>query len=340
MSLRGLSIACLVAGLAGAAVLAGYWVWGAGQIEDGVRRWAEEQRARGYEVAFEGPEVDGFPLFHEARLAAPVVGSPGGWRWAGSPLSARAALWDPQTLELAFPGLHRLRRPGPAGQPDVELGLAEAVGTLRLRPDGRLSGLEARLERIELRAPPAGEARAASLRLTVTPAYPERATLPPHFAFTAEVLGLVLPPALAGPLDPEAEFARLEGRLEGVIPDAEPRLALALWRNAGGVLVVDRLKLRWPPLDLEARGRLTLDEGLRPLGELTARIAGLPALLDRLTAQGRITPEQALPIQMVARALASGTNEEGQPVVELPVSFRGGHLFLGPFPLMPLSPVL
>ena len=332
MSLRGAFFGCLAAGLAGAAVLAGYWVWGAGQIEDGVRRWAEQQRARGYEVAFEGPEVDGFPLFHEARLAAPILGSPGGWRWAGPALSGRAALWDPLTLELAFPGLHRLRRP--AGQPDVELVLGEAAGTLRLRPDGRLSSLEARLERIELRAPPVGETKAARLSLSVIPADPE------HFAFTGEVLGLILPPALAGPLDPEVEFARLEGRLEGAIPDAEPRLALALWRHAGGVLVVDRLKVRWPPLDLEARGRLTLDEGLRPVGELTARIAGLPALLDRLTAQGRISPKQALPIQMVTRALARGTNEEGRAVVELPVSFRGGRLYLGPFPLMPLSPVL
>ncbi len=79
---------------------------------------------------------------------------------------------------------------------------------------------------------------------------------------------------------------------------------------------------------------------MRPLGELTARIAGLPALLDRLAAQGRIAPEQALPIGIAVRALARGTNEEGRAVVELPVSFRGGHLFLGPFPLMPLSPVL
>ncbi len=30
--------------------LAGYWFWAAGQIETAIARWAEERRARGYEI--------------------------------------------------------------------------------------------------------------------------------------------------------------------------------------------------------------------------------------------------------------------------------------------------
>ena len=85
MTFRGILFACAVAALALAAVLTGYWFWWAGQIEEGVQRWAEQQRARGYEIAFEGPAVDGFPFFHDARLLRPAIGTPDGWHWEGPP---------------------------------------------------------------------------------------------------------------------------------------------------------------------------------------------------------------------------------------------------------------
>jgi hypothetical protein len=211
---------------------------------------------------------------------------------------------------------------------------------LQLRLDGRLAGVEANLAGIELSAPDIGQARAASLRLTGAADYLESSDFPSHVGFSGQAAGVSLPPIRNNPLDGEVEFARLDGRLEGAIPDAAPRRALGLWRDAGGVLVIERLELLWPPLDMEARGRLTLDEALRPKGELTARIADLPALLDRLAARGLIPAEQLPAMKLASLAFAGGTNARGRPVTELPVSFRDGYLLLGPVPLTRLSPLL
>jgi hypothetical protein len=329
MTLGRILSAVLLAALA-AAGLAGYWQWWRGQIETGVLAWAEVQRARGYEVAFEGPGVAGFPLYLDTRLARPVLGSPGGWRWEGPALAGRMRLWDPRRLDVAFPGLHRLTR----------VGAAEADGTLVLRADGRLDALEALLYGLDLTAPEIGPAQAARLSLSLTPGYPEGPAAPVHFDISGEALDLALPTAARAALEPHAERLSLIGRLEGAFPDAEPRLALALWREAGGAFQIERLEATWAPLDLEATGRLSLDEQLRPLGDLQTRIAGLPRYLDRLAARGLMEPKQALAIKAAVLALSREEDGEGRAVVELPLSFRQGFLFLGPLRLTALSPVL
>ena len=96
----------------------------------------------------------------------------------------------------------------------------------------------------------------------------------------------------------------------------------------------------WPPITLQASGRVSLDEALRPLGDFTARIAGLPELFDRLTAQGLMTEEQNVASEMAVLAFARERDSQDRPVVELPVSFRQGYLYLGPVRLAPVSPVL
>ena len=340
MTLRRCLAACLLACLAAVAGVSGYWHWWSAEIETGVLRWAETQRARGYEVAFDGPGIEGFPFFLDARLARPALGSPGGWRWEGPALAGRMRLWDPRRLDVSFPGRHRLGRAGASGQTNADMTAAQADGTFVFRVDGRLDALDALLRGVDLNAPEVGPAQAASLSLAVTPGYPEDLAQPIHFDFAGEALDLTLPAADRIALEPRGERLSLTGRLEGAIPDAAPRLALALWRDAGGVLVIDRLEADWAPLDLRASGRLSLDAQLRLLGELRTRIAGLPRYLDRLAARGLMEAKQALVIKAAVLALSQERDSEGRAVVELPISFRQGFLFLGPFRLAALSPVL
>ncbi len=333
--------AILTAALAvAAAALAGYWFWYAGQIEDGIARWAAEQRQRGYRVAYGGPVIDGFPLTHVARLEGPKIETPSGWRWQGPPLTGRMKVWNPQRIAVSFAGLHRLYGPDTATAGGAEIESVAADAVVSVRPDGRLQGVQAEISGFELRGYLAEPLRAAALRVHVQLLYPDQPTQPIHFAFDGEARDIQLPPALASPFDPRAEHIRAQGRLEGAIPDAEPRLALTLWRNAGGQLVVDRLELDWPPITLEATGRLTLDEALRPLGDLQARIAGLPDLLDRLAAQGLMTQNQTRATKLAVLASAAERDSQGRAVFELPLTFRQGYLYLGPFPLVPISPVL
>lgn len=340
MTPRRLTASLAVALAVAAAALSGYWFWYAGQIEDGIARWAAEQRQRGYRIAYGGPVIDGFPLTHVARLEGPIIETPSGWRWRGPPLTGRMKVWSPQRIAISFAGLHRLqgRDIGTAGGAEIESAAADVV--VFVHPDGRLQDADAEFSDLELRDYLSEPLRAATLRVHLQPLYPDQPTQPIHFAFDGEARDIRVPPAIARPFDPRIEYLRAQGRLEGAIPDTEPRLALTLWRNAGGRLVLDRLELDWPPITLEAAGSLTLDEALRPLGDLQARIAGLPALLDRLAAQGLMTKNQARATKLAVLALAAERDSQGRAVVELPVSFRQGYLYLGPLPLVPVSPVL
>lgn len=330
----------LAAAVLAIAALSAYWVWYAAQIEAGIARWAEERRQGGYQVTFGGPTIDGFPLSHVTRLGAPAVAAPSGWRWQGPPLTGRMKIWDPQTIAVSFAGLHRLERLEAGRLTDAEIESERAQAVVRVRADGRLDSADAQLNGLELRGNPLGRYSASSLRLRLVPVYPAQPGQAVHLTFSSEVRDLRLPPAVAGPLDQQAERLHLEGRLEGAVQDVEPRLALSLWRDAGGALVVDRLELSWDPLDLQANGRMTLDSELRPLGDLNARIAGLPELFDRLAARGLMPPDQVSAMKLAVLALARERDSEGRDVVELPVSFRGGYLFLGPLRLAPVSPVL
>ena len=50
----------------------------------------------------------GFPFALSVSFRAPRVTTPQGLTWQGPPILGEAKLWDPFTIDLRFPGLHRL----------------------------------------------------------------------------------------------------------------------------------------------------------------------------------------------------------------------------------------
>ena len=337
---RSLALALLTVAALIAVAASGYWVWWAGQLERGIAQWRDQQRLRGYEITYGGPAIDGFPLAHVARFDGPAIRSPDGARWRGPALSARAALWDPYTIAVSFAGRHVVERLNAGRLDTATLDSREADGLLRLRSDGRLESADATLQGLEVLAEPLGRFASGWLRLSLTPDYsPETGILLGH-AFAVETSQLQVPAALAAPLDPTAERIVAVGRLDGVFPQAEPRLALAAWRDGGGALDLERVEVEWPPLGVTASGRLTLDDQLRPEGQLAARIAGLPELLDRLVEQGLMTAQQVSNIKLAVLVFAGERDDKSRPVLAAPLIFRAGILSLGPLPLARISPVL
>jgi len=340
MRMRTLVLAVLTVAVLIAAAASAYWVWWAGQLERGIAQWRAEEAARGYEISYEGPAIDGFPLAHVAHFGVPVIQSPAGAQWEGPALTARSPLWDPRRVAVAFSGRHILERLNAGKLDTVVLDSRAAEGRLRLGNDGRLESAEATLEGLEVLAAPFGQFAGDRLHLRLAPVTEAGTELPIGLAFSLETEALQVPAALAAPLDPTANKIAAAGRLDGVFPPVEPRLALAAWRDTGGALEFERLEIDWPPLTLSASGRLVLDDRFRPAGELAARIAGLPALLDRLAAAGQMTPEQASTTKLAVLAFAGESDAAGRPVVAVPVILRAGILYLGPLPLARISPVL
>ena len=337
MTRRPLILALAVL-LALAAGWTGFWVWSAGQLETAVARFADQQRARGLTISYEGPAVSGFPVGLSAGFDAPLVAAPQGWRWAGPAVSGRARVWSPFTIETDFPGLHRITfKPEPQA-PDVEIEAEaeEASAWARLRSDGQVDQGAIAIGQLVVRSPLVGPSAAERLVGRYGPSRPGETAAGPELDLAFEGAGLILPEKIETPLGRQIESAIIEATLVGEIPPGKPKQALARWRESGGKLEVMRLSTVWGPLQLEAEGTASLDAQFRPIGAFQTRIRGLAETLDALARAGIIESGAVFAAQLALAALG-GDGENG---LQVPITLQEGRVFLGPVPIARLSPVL
>lgn len=330
-----------LAALAGGA-LALYWLWAAAALEDGIAAWTAEQRARGYELSYVGPEIGGFPARLDVRFQAPRVTAPQGWRWSGGAIRGEAAFWQPLTLNLQLPRHQELEIEIETGWRRLTLDAAAGRGRIHLGRGGRAEAATVEFDQAVLRDATGPELSADYLRYGMVRRPPTAEGLRDWTLFlNGEIAALALPaPAAAGPLGPEIQRLEFEATLIGRIETGPPKRALAAWRDGGGLLEVTRVDAVWGPLALSADGTATLDAAFRPEGAFTARIRGLPETLDRMTAQRLIEPGAALALRLGALALSNDEDGSGRPVVQLPITLQDGLIYLGPVAIGKLAPVL
>ncbi len=317
------------------AALAIYWLWAAGQVRTAIAQWAETQRAEGYDITYAGPEVRGFPIRLAVRLDDPRIAAPHGWRWSGAAIAGEAAFWQPLLLRLTLPRQQDLVAIWRGHERTLQLDAARADGMVRFDTRGQAVTATMDMADVTVREASGGSLRASRLHHEVT--------RPPNGDSRMQVRGeiddLILPEA-PSPFPETVEHLAYRADLIGEIPSGEPAAALAAWRDAGGLLEVSDLSLTWGPLAVRADGTAALDELLRPQGAFSARIAGLPEMLDALVAQGAMKPGAAAALRLAVLTLADGRDPNGRPIVRLPVTLQDGRVFLGPAPLARLDPVL
>lgn len=323
------------------AVIAGggtaYWHWSAGRLAAWIDAWTDQQRGRGYEVNYGGPEIGGFPLALTARLETPGIASPRGWRWDGPTVFGHAVLWNPFAVLLDFPGRHRIN--GLAPTETAEIAVARASAVVLMQVDGQIGEATINAEGLSIEHPEAalGAARA---RLSLGPVAPATDGRPRRLLLAGEFADATLPEDRNPPFGPAIEHLAFEADLTGDIPGGAPRELLEGWRDAGGRLELRRLEVTWGTLALEAAGTLGLDDELRPEGSLTARLRDIGRTVDSLADAGLIKAKQARTAKVLLLTLAGRPAQDGSTVVTLPVTLRDGLLYLGPAPLLRLSPVL
>jgi len=342
MRLRSKILAALALPVLAGGALALYWLWAAETLGDSIAAWAAEQRARGYELSYVGPEIGGFPLRLDVRFQAPRVTAPQGWRWSGGALRGAAAFWQPLTLNLELPQHQELEVEGAGAWRRLTLDAAAGRGRIHLGRAGWAEAATIELDEAVLRDATGSELGADYLRYGMVRRPPTAEGVRDWTLFmNGEVSALQLPPAAAGgPLGPQVQRLEFEATLIGRIETGPPKQALAAWRDGGGRLEVSRVDAIWGPLAFSADGTATLDAKFRPLGAFTARVRGLPETLDRMTAQGLLEPGAALALRLGALALAKGEDENGRPVVQLPITLQDGQVYLGPVAVAKLAPVL
>src|SRR5690554_3669272 len=131
---------------------AAYWHLMADRLEQGIERWAEEQRSHGLEADWTDFVIDGFPLRLRARFTTPRLIRRDGalpWSWQGDSLTLETQPWWLTRIRFSGSGKQTVQA---AGQQIV---FERLEGTAWIGAHGRIVEAESRLSRLVL-TPPAG----------------------------------------------------------------------------------------------------------------------------------------------------------------------------------------
>jgi hypothetical protein len=327
-------IAAVVHGLA--------WHWATGAMAVGMSDWVTQRRAEGWNIEHGAPRRGGWPFaarlaMDDVRIETPARAGRAGFAHQAGRLVLQIAPPQPDRLGILFEGPQRLRL-GDAAIPFAADRLALAV-PLVAGPSHAVALDIAALEALL----PGGPLRLRAARIVLTKGAP-----PPRGAEAEAVLGItmqaegLIPPAsaLTAALGREIEQLSIEALLAGTPPLPGPPVVMAAaWRDAGGVVEVPALALRWGPLEGDARLSLALDAALQPRGRGSVRLAGAPAALEALAGAGLIDGNAARAGQAVVALLGRTPPEGGPPRVELPVALADGTLTVARVPLLRLAPI-
>ncbi|MEQ8355376.1 MAG: DUF2125 domain-containing protein [Kiloniellaceae bacterium] len=322
------------------AVVVIYWFWARQALETGIAQWRAEQVERGYDIGYQGPEFGGFPFALSVTFRDPQVTTPQDLIWHGPPVYGEAKLWDPFTVDLRFPGLHHLSLPQDLEMNEVNISAEDASGRVVLQSDGKIESASIDLGVLLLSGKDVGTVSLQRLTARLGPLRQGNGETLEEVDLVGEALFLELPPERGGLLGDSVARLSFDTTLVGGIPPGKPEEALPAWRDRGGRWRFHRLIAVWGPLDLQAQGRLSLDEVLRPAGLFEAELKGASKIIDRLIDTGKIKPEAALAAQLAVAAMGRPDDETGETVLSAPISLRQGLVYLGPIPLFPVAPVL
>jgi len=340
LSLAVAGLVCLVA--AGGYVA--YWYFAAGQMRDLVMQWIDGSGASGIAVRHDAIETGGFPTLITLNLDRPtVVSDTGGWTWSAERVSFSVKPWDLTLYRVDVPGRQVIDADVRNEPWRFVLETDDAFGLAALRLGGGLELAEVQLESPVLSADRAESPLYSAQRLAARVGLPEAPPIlhtDPLVDVSMVLDGLSLPDRLDGPLGTDVSRLRFDAAMRGALKDAAPADALEEWRANGGTVELEWLHLAWGPVDLKSSGTLSLDETLRPIGALKADIAGYAEIIDAFVRAGMIGEDAGrlftTGLSLIAKEPAGG----GAPVISVPLTAQKGHLFLGPFKLAELPPVV
>ena len=334
----------VVAAAVAAAAIGGWvltWYHFAGNIRERVELWAAARRAEGLTVNHGTIAIDGFPLRWHVSITQPHLegAGPTGWTWDGAAVEADLKPWRITEIPLRFPG----RQTFAAGRGDV----AEKWTLQAGRPEGQ-AGLDerGRLDRLNLDLGDVTLTRASSSESAHADYVTAHAQLfrgtADHQADTFDLaLGLdnvQLPRPVAALLGTQIAHADVDLSFKGRLPNGNLPSSVSVWRDDGGTVDINRVAVKWGPIDADGNGTLALDEQNRLLGAFTARWRGYNETIDTLVNLGQIRPMQAAGAKIALNALArqngSGVNE-----VQIPLTAQDGKLFVAGFPLIAIPPL-
>ncbi len=334
-----LGIAALVLLLALFGAYAAYWRIVAGRIAHGVVAWRQSMEPRKIDASWQKLRVTGFPFAFRVELDDATLRD---GRLSPAPqlrlpeLTGSAHPWDFADWRLAAPaGL--VAGLAPSGdRPPLNLAARTAEGTVSLGRAGA-GWLWLKLHDVEAEAAARVPVKTAIAWITL-PATPPRVDTDPSIGLALDLrqVRLPAPPANLSATIDDLAFA---ATLKGPIPEGPLVPAIAAWRDAGGTIELDHLKVEWGGLGVNANGTVALDQNLQPVAAFSGGIEGFATILSALVDADRLDAEQAALAQIALSALAR-PGSDGKPQIETSFTVQDGKMYLGPARLGPAPRII
>jgi hypothetical protein len=241
-------------------------------------------------------------------------------------LSGTARPWDFADWRLAAPQGFTADFAAAAGRTPAKLIAHAADGLISIEPEGGWT-LWLSLRETSVEAGAAVLVSSAEATLTVPPS-PARGHVEPVIALAVEASQIKLPAAIAplGDTIDELDFAATE---KGTIPSGKLADGLGAWRDAGGKIEIDNLRLKWGALDATATGTIALDQELQPTGSFSGAIQGYDQILTALVQNGQMRVSDAS-LARIALTFLAKTGPDGKPEIRTAFTIQNGQMFLGP----------
>jgi hypothetical protein len=306
-----------------------FWFLVARRIEAGIADWALLQRADKIDFAWQKMRVSGYPLAFRVDLGSvalrdgAITPSP---EFHIPVLAGTARPWDFADWRLAAPEGFAADFAATGGRTPAKLMAQIADGVVAIGSDGgwtlwlTLGGTT-----VDAGVP----VRVGSAHATVTmPPRPSHTHADPVMALAVEASQIKLPLAI-GPLGDKIDELDFGATVKGAMPSGKLPDALAAWRDAGGKIELDNLRLNWGGLDATAAGTIALDPELQPTGVFSGAIQGYDQILSALVQNGEMRASDAS-LARIALAFLAKTGPEGKPEIRTAFTIQSGQMFLGP----------
>jgi hypothetical protein len=324
-----LGLAILAALLVMASAYTAYWFIVAGEIKDGVIAWAQSARGDKIDVSWQKISVTGFPITFRVALAAAAlrdnaVSPPPEIRIPS--LSGTTRPWDFDNWRIKAPAGFSAELAGGGEREPMKLTAETAEGVAAIEPHGG--------GKLWLTLQDAGIAAAKQVRIgsadawiIVPPVAPRQHTdSKVGLAFNLRQVKL---PVAVGPLGDNLDGLAFGVTVKGAIPNGKLAQAATAWRDAGGTIELDNLRLIWGGLGATATGTAALDQELQPIVDFSGAIQGYDQILAALVQSGQMRAADAglarLGLTMFARAAP-----DGRPQINTAFTIHNGQMFLGP----------
>ncbi|MBV9202153.1 MAG: DUF2125 domain-containing protein [Alphaproteobacteria bacterium] len=314
--------------LAVAGAYTAYWFVVAGRIEGGVVEWSQARRADKIDISWQKLEVSGFPAAFRVAFAAAALHD-GSVR--PSPelhipiLSGTARPWDLADWRLAAPEgfTGDLAHTGAPATASLAVHTADGVATIE--GDGGWK-LWLAMQGITLEAGSRVQISSAQTTFTVPPGVLRGDAMAAALAVDASRVKL---PGAVGPLGDTIDELDFGATVKGNFPSGKLADAAAAWRDAGGRLELDHLRLNWGSLGATATGTIALDQELQPIGGFSGAVQGYDQILAALVQNGQMRAADA-GLARIALTMLAKAGPDGKPEIKTAFTIQNGQMFLGP----------